>query len=92
MVPGIRDTQCGFKLFRANPAKSIFRNVRCRGWAFDVEVLLIARKMGFAIAEVAVRWANDSGSKVRVLRHAPETIASLVAMRVRWCGRRPTER
>ncbi len=91
MVPGIRDTQCGFKLFQAPVAKSIFRNVRCRGWAFDVEVLLLAKRMGFAVVEIPVRWENDTGSRVRVVRDAPATIASLLAMRVRWWTRRPKE-
>ncbi len=92
LVPGIRDSQCGFKLFLAPVAKSIFRNVRCRGWAFDVEVLLVAKRMGFVVREIPVHWENDTASHVRVVRDAPATLASLLAMRLRWWARRPKDR
>jgi len=60
----IRDTQCGFKAFRLQAAKSIFKHQIIDGFAFDVEVLLLARALGLKAAVLPVVWTNDSGSKV----------------------------
>lgn len=64
-VPGILDTQCGFKLFRRAAAQRIFPQLRESGWAFDVEILFLAQKFGMSIAEVPVNWTAVDGSKVR---------------------------
>ncbi|HTW64450.1 MAG TPA: dolichyl-phosphate beta-glucosyltransferase [Bryobacteraceae bacterium] len=61
-----RDTQCGFKLYRAEAAREIFKRQRQDGFSFDVEDLLIARKLGVEAVEVPVRWANVEGTKVRL--------------------------
>ena len=61
---GIRDTQCGFKLFTAGAAEAAFRESRLDGFAFDVEALVLARRKGFTIREVPVRWRNDEQSRV----------------------------
>ena len=63
-LPGIRDTQCGFKLFSAVAAEAAFRDSTLDGFAFDVEALVRARRAGFAIREVAVTWRNDEQSRV----------------------------
>lgn len=63
-LPGIRDTQCGFKLFSAAAAEAAFRHSTLDGFAFDVEVLVLARRAGFEIREVAVTWRNDEQSRV----------------------------
>jgi len=60
----IEDTQCGFKCFKKEAAKKIFSRCRINGLSFDVEVLLIARKMGFIIKEIPVYWSNSSLSRV----------------------------
>jgi dolichyl-phosphate beta-glucosyltransferase len=60
----IEDTQCGFKCFKKEAAKKVFSCCQINGFAFDVEVLLLARKMGFSIKEVPVYWRNSSSSKV----------------------------
>ena len=76
LVRGIRDTQCGFKMFRRDAGHAIFQRLRRYGpdapviegpmvTAFDVEVLFVARKLGHRIAEVPVHWVHDEGSKVR---------------------------
>ena len=58
------DTQCGFKIFRAEPACRIFANQTLERFGFDVEILFIARKLGFTAVEVPVRWNHAEGSKV----------------------------
>lgn len=65
-VYGIRDTQCGFKLFRAGPAKEIFMLMRTRRFAFDVEMIALARDLGFRVDEVAVNWDYRGHSTVKV--------------------------
>ena len=63
-LPGIMDTQCGFKLFSAAAAEAAFRKSTLDGFAFDVEALVLARQAGFGIREVAVTWRNDEQSRV----------------------------
>ena len=65
-VSGIRDTQCGFKAFRKRTVKPIFSRQTVDGFAFDVEVLVLAQAMGFKINTVPVRWINSADSKVRI--------------------------
>ena len=74
-VSGVKDTQCGFKLFKNQASKKIFVKQLISGWAFDVEVLFLARKFGYKIKEVPVRWmhfdhagVNPTGSTFRMLR------------------------
>jgi dolichyl-phosphate beta-glucosyltransferase len=63
-LPGIKDTQCGFKLFSAAAAEAAFRNSKLDGFAFDVEALVLARRAGFGIREVGVTWRNDEQTRV----------------------------
>ncbi|WP_328754552.1 dolichyl-phosphate beta-glucosyltransferase [Geomesophilobacter sediminis] len=65
---GVADTQCGFKLFTERAVAAIFPLQRIDGFGFDVELLFLARKYGFPIAEVPVNWTNVAGSKVRLIR------------------------
>jgi len=67
LVPGLCDTQCGFKLFSAEAAKAVYPLQTLHGFAFDVEILMLSRKLGYKIKEVPVRWINDPGSKVSTL-------------------------
>ncbi|WP_405614438.1 dolichyl-phosphate beta-glucosyltransferase [Streptomyces sp. NBC_01508] len=64
-VRGIRDTQCGFKLFDGDKARAAFAASRLDGWGIDVEILRHFRRAGWPVAEVPVRWSHQSGSKVR---------------------------
>jgi dolichyl-phosphate beta-glucosyltransferase len=64
LVPGIRDTQCGFKLFTREAARAIFGRARVDRFAFDVEALALARGLGYPIAEVPVLWFNSPDSRV----------------------------
>lgn len=66
----IKDTQCGFKLFKNDVAKKIFPMQKIEGWSFDVEILYIALKLNYKIKEVPVRWINSPCSKVNPLKDA----------------------
>ncbi len=70
LVTGLpfRDTQCGFKLFEARAAREIFRRQLLDGFGFDVEALFIARRLGYTVVEVPVRWSDVEGTKVSTLR------------------------
>ena len=81
-LPGIRDSQCGFKLFRKDAAQAVFDKVTIEGFGFDVESLFLARKLGYSIAEVPIRWINDPASKVHAVRDSIRMAADLVKVRV----------
>jgi dolichyl-phosphate beta-glucosyltransferase len=78
-----RDTQCGFKLFEVRAAREIFSRQRLDGFGFDVEVLFIARRLGYRILETPVRWDDVAGTKVSLLRGMA---AFLDPLKVRWNG------
>ena len=84
-VPGISDTQCGFKLFRGDVARDLFRQARIERFAWDVEILYLARRSGLSIAEVPVLWFNSPESKVRVFQDALQTLWDV--LRIRWIHR-----
>ena len=68
VLPGLQDTQCGFKSFRAAVAEDLFSHQILTGWSFDVEVLAIARRRGYRIVEVGIPWHFNEDSKIRVLK------------------------
>jgi dolichyl-phosphate beta-glucosyltransferase len=80
-VPGINDTQCGFKLFRRDCARVLFTDLTESGWAFDVEVLYRAQLTGYGIAEVAVDWHEVDGSKVNPARDAVRMFVAVFRIR-----------
>jgi dolichyl-phosphate beta-glucosyltransferase len=65
-VPGIWDTQCGFKAFRAEAAERIFTQTRVDRWGFDIEVLALAQALNYQIGIIPARWVNDERSHVRL--------------------------
>jgi dolichyl-phosphate beta-glucosyltransferase len=67
-IRGLTDTQCGFKLFRAGAAKALFSALEIDGYGFDVELLFVALKRDYRVVEVAVNWADQPGSRVRVFQ------------------------
>jgi len=81
-VPGIRDTQCGFKLFDGERAREAFAASRLNGWGIDVEILQHFRHSGWPVAEVPVRWAHQSGSKVRPVDYG-RVLAELTVLKAR---------
>lgn len=82
-IAGIRlaDTQCGFKAFRRAAREAIFPLQKLDGFAFDVEVLILAERLGFALGDMPVKWSNAEGSKVRIVRDSWRMLCD--AMRVR---------
>jgi glycosyltransferase involved in cell wall biosynthesis len=65
---GIHDTQCGFKFFRGEVARDLFRRQRIDGYMFDVEVLHLAQCSGYRIKEVGIRWRDDGDSRLQLVR------------------------
>jgi len=80
-LPGVVDTQCGFKLFSAEAAGRIFPKQSVNGWLFDVEILTIAHTLGYKIKEVAVDWYDDEKSKLRAARAAWNSLKDLRTIR-----------
>ena len=80
-VRGVRDTQCGFKLFRRDVAVDLFSVSRIDGYGFDLEILYVAKRRGYRIAEIPVNWNDQAGSKVRVLRDGLRMWLDLLAVR-----------
>lgn len=81
-LPGIRDSQCGFKLFRQDVAKAVFSRTTIDGFGFDVESLFLAQRLGFSIGEVPIRWVNHPASKVHAIRDSARMAADLVRVRL----------
>ncbi|MFC1601307.1 dolichyl-phosphate beta-glucosyltransferase [Candidatus Sumerlaeota bacterium] len=82
-LSGIRDTQCGFKLFSAAAAEQIFAEVSVDGFAFDVEALMLARRHGFDIREVPVKWVNSPDSKVSIVGDPLRMFWDVLRLRLR---------
>ena len=70
ILPGLNDTQCGFKCLRADVAEKIFSLQTLQGWSFDIEMLYIARRYGYRIQEIPIHWYHDAETKVRALPDA----------------------
>jgi dolichyl-phosphate beta-glucosyltransferase len=82
-----RDTQCGFKLFRHERARRVFELQRVEGFAFDVEVLVTARRLELRVAEVPVRWIDHPDTRVGVVRSS--TAMALDVLRIAYRAHRP---
>ncbi len=82
-VHGFKDTQCGFKLFRAEPAKILFERLRTRRFAFDVEMIAMARDMSYRVAEVPVRWDYSGHSTVKVFSSGGRMLVDLLLLATR---------
>jgi dolichyl-phosphate beta-glucosyltransferase len=86
VVPGIRDSQCGFKLFSATAAESLFRAQTLDGWCFDVELLFLARERGLRVVELDVEWREAGRGRIRLGRDALGMTRDL--LRIRWSSLR----
>ena len=77
----MEDTQCGFKAFTAKAAKDIFSRQKLEGFSFDVELLFLASKLGYQIAEIPVEWINEPNSRVRMIADPVLMFADVVRIR-----------
>lgn len=86
-VPGIEDSQCGFKALRHEAARLIFSRQRIDGFGFDVEVLFLARRLGYDIREVPLRWEHKENSRVAPIRDTLLMLSDVLRVRVNaWRG------
>ena len=84
-VPGIQDTQCGFKCFRREAARDLFSVQTIDGWAFDVEILHAAQRRGYRLVEVPINWYYGEGSRVSPIRDSLNMVIEV--LRIRRNGR-----
>ncbi len=87
-VRGLHDTQCGFKLLDGAVARELFADLTIDGFAYDVELVWLARRRGYRIEEVGVTWSNSAASKVHPLRDPLRMLRDIVLMRHRHRGER----
>mgnify|MGYP006293127109 CR=1 FL=1 len=80
-LPGLDDTQCGFKCFSGPVAEYLFSRQTLEGWSFDIEILYLARLFGYRIEEVPIQWYFNSESKVNALQDAVKMIGDLLQIR-----------
>lgn len=87
LLPGVRDTQCAFKIFTARATHNIFSRMHIAGWGFDMEALFLAKRFGFRMREVAIEWREIGGSSVKPKAFVT-ALEDLVRIRVgAWRGR-----
>ena len=77
----IKDTQCGFKLFRTKAAQKIINLQKCFNYAFDVEYLFLAKRLGFKIKEVPVNWCHVEGSKINIFADSIKMLTGVLKIR-----------
>lgn len=82
-LPGIHDSQCGFKMFTAGAVAAVFPLVTVDGWAFDVEVLTVARAKGLRVREVPIEWHYRADSRLSMLRDGFGMFRELLRIRAR---------
>ena len=92
VLPGIKDTQCGFKVFTARAAEEVFSRATRDGFSFDVEALMLARRMGLRVVEAPVRWIDNPASRVSPVRDAARMFGDVVRLRVEWWLKPPAKR
>ncbi|PIR89257.1 MAG: hypothetical protein COU07_02230 [Candidatus Harrisonbacteria bacterium CG10_big_fil_rev_8_21_14_0_10_40_38] len=79
---GISDTQCGFKMFSREAARNIFSRTTIYGWSFDVEVLYLAKKLGYSVKQIPVIWRNDKDTKLKFFSTAFAIMRDLIKIRI----------
>jgi dolichyl-phosphate beta-glucosyltransferase len=81
VIDGFSDTQCGFKLFKGEIARGLFEEAKIDRFAYDVEILALAKKKGYGIKEVPIRWINSPESRVDPVKDSLQMLADLVRIR-----------
>lgn len=88
ILPGLKDTQCGFKCFRGEIADKLFRQQTLTGWSFDIELLYIARRKQMQVKEIPIQWYYGTDSKVNAVRDALRMIGDIFRIHINaWRGR-----
>lgn len=77
ILPGLQDTQCGFKCFRAAAAEQVFKRQTLHGWSFDIELLYLARRLGMTIREIPIHWRFSPETKLSVVQDALRMIRDI---------------
>jgi dolichyl-phosphate beta-glucosyltransferase len=81
-LPGLQDTQCGFKCFNSAVAQDVFPRQTMTGWSFDVEILFIARLLGYKVVEIPIQWYYSPNSKISVVRDSFKMGVDLLTIRL----------
>lgn len=88
LLPEVRDTNCGFKLFSHKVIKPVFLRAKINRWGYDAEVLFLAHRLGYTIKEVPVKWTHFAGSKVKVVDAMVQTLGELASIKInQWRGK-----
>jgi len=82
LVRGFIDTQCGFKLMTRQAAAAIFERARIDSFSFDVEIILIAKRLGFRVKDVPVRWIDSRGSRVHPIKDSAHMLLDLFKIKL----------
>jgi len=81
-LPGIHDTQCGFKCFRAPIAEDLFKHQTLTGWSFDIELLYLARRRAYRIVEIPIPWYFNADTKLNPVRDALQMALDIFSIRL----------
>lgn len=81
LLPGLQDTQCGFKCFSAAVAEDVFRHQTMTGWSFDIELLYIARQRGYRIVEVPIHWYFNPETKLNAISDSFKMMRDILQIR-----------
>jgi dolichyl-phosphate beta-glucosyltransferase len=81
LIKGIKDTQCGFKMFRREIIRPLWENIRLQGFGFDLEVLFLAQQMNYKIKEVAINWKHVENSKVNLIKDSCRMMVNIFQIR-----------
>jgi dolichyl-phosphate beta-glucosyltransferase len=80
-IPGLQDTQCGFKMFRAEVAENLFPLQTMNGWSFDVEILYAARRWGYTVVEVPINWYYQDNTRIHPIRDSIDMFTEVFKIR-----------
>tara|TARA_B110000483_G_scaffold21415_1_gene24253 strand:+ start:12 stop:743 length:732 start_codon:yes stop_codon:yes gene_type:complete len=81
---GIKDTQCGFKLYEKNLAKIIFKKMKEYGYIHDIEILILIRKNKFTVLELPINWVHKDGSKINIIKDSIKMLIDLFRLKLRY--------
>jgi len=84
LIKGIKDTQCGFKMFRREIIRPLWENIQIQGFGFDLEVLFLAQQMNYKIKEVAVNWTHVENSKINLVKDSWRMLVNIFQIRSRY--------